>query len=128
MDWLIVGVVAIGLIAFFMLVSQRTLTGQAYGTAYNNYANCYSFTQGLPVVATYDSIDLCANATHTLAYIAVRVPQLEVNCHGSTIQGAGGALFITEGVSNPRVTLKECVVEGFDGMYSNQDPVNVYVR
>ncbi|MFH0970251.1 MAG: hypothetical protein V1776_02205 [Candidatus Diapherotrites archaeon] len=126
-DWVLVGVFAVGLIAFFFFINQRTATGNVTGMAFNEYANCYSFSQKLPVVVAHDPIILCPDTIQQVDYFAIQIPQITIKCNGSTIQGNGGALFVPEGVSNPHVTLENCRVENFDGLYSQQNPVDVYL-
>lgn len=125
-DWLIVGVFALGLIAFFMLVTNKTATGHAIGTAYDSSKSCYAFDAGLPVVVTQDSMVLCADQLNKVAYFSIQVKQTTIDCQGSTIQGNGGAFLVPSRVTNPRVTLRNCTVENYQGLYSTKNPVDVY--
>ncbi len=129
MDWLVFGILALGLIAFFMFVNNgTTVTGRVVGTAFNENRNCYSFDSGLPVMVTQPSLRLCPNTTHAIDYFSIQTRQVLIDCQGSTLQGSGGALLVVEGVNHPRVTLLNCSWEGFDGLYSRTNPIDVYVK
>lgn len=128
MDWLLFAVLAIGLIAFFWMVSStHSAVGQATGLAYAKEKGCYHFDSGLPVVVTDELIVLCGNSTHLVDYFVIQADQATIDCQGSTVKGVGGALLLPEYVVSPRVTLKGCVVEGYGGLYSSRNPVDVYM-
>ncbi|MEK6902055.1 MAG: hypothetical protein AABX02_00510 [archaeon] len=130
-DWVIVGVIALSLLAFFAFVqhANNSITGNVVGTAYNFSQSCYSFTDDtLPVVITQSSIDLCPTTIHHVDYFELRHPTVIIRCHGSTIMGTGGALFISKTSQQPRVTLEECVLKNIGGYYLNQTPVDVRIK
>ena len=125
-DWALVAVLSLALIAFFMFMSHRVSSGQVLGTAFDSAHSCYAFAQGLPVVVTYDSIILCPDTEQLVEYFVIQVPQVTIDCQGSLLKGDGGALLVPENVVKPRVTLKDCKTEGFGGLYSSQNPVDLY--
>ena len=128
MDWLLFAVLALGLIAFFWMVSAKHASvGQATGLAYVKEKGCYELGTGAPAVVTDKLIILCGDFTHSVDYFAIQTPQTTIDCQGSVVRGNGGALLLPENVVSPRVTLKDCVLEGYGGLYSSKDPVDVYV-
>ncbi len=127
-DWVVVGVIAISLVVFFTFVqhSNNTITGNVVGTAFKSDQSCYSFTDAsLSVVITEPYIALCPNTTHHLDYFELRHENAVINCQGSTIDGTGGALFIPKTSNQPRVTLQNCSIENFGGLFQNARPVTV---
>lgn len=128
MDWLLFAVLAIGLIAFFwMVTSKHSAVGQATGLAYVKEKECYQLDSGLPAVVTDELIVLCGDSTHLVDYFVIQTEQTTIDCQGSIVKGNGGALLLPENVVSPRVTLKGCAFTGYGGMYSSQSPVDVYV-
>jgi hypothetical protein len=128
MDWLLFALLALGLIGFYWMISSKSSpTGQVGGIAYDEGAACYRLDSGLPAVVTYERIVLCPNFTHSVSYFVIQVDQTIIDCQGSLVKGKGGALLLPENVNNPRVTLKDCVLEGYEGLYSSQNPADVYV-
>lgn len=128
MDWLLVAALAVGLIAFFWMISAKHASvGQATGLAYVKEKGCYELSTGLPAVVTDELIVLCTDFTHVVDYFIIQVDQTTIDCQGSIVKGNGGALLLPENVVSPRVTLRGCVLEGYGGLYSSKNPVDVYV-
>lgn len=128
-DWVVVGVIAISLVAFFAFVqhSNHTITGNVVGTAFKSDQSCYAFTDAsLSVVITEPYIALCPDMTHHLDYFELRHSNAVINCQDSIIQGTGGALFIPKTSKQPRVTLLNCEnIKNFGGLFQNARPVIV---
>ncbi len=128
MDWLLFAVLALGLIAFFWMISTKhSSVGQATGLAYVKEKGCYELGEGLPAVVTDEMIVLCGDYAHSVDYFAIQIEQTTIDCQGSTVKGNGGALLLPENVVSPRVTLKDCTLTGYGGLYSSKDSVDVYV-
>lgn len=120
--WFIILFIAVSIGLFFFLDGWNTLVFPT-----DDSRPCLSFDSGLPVGVEDSKIVLCPDRVHLVEYFLIRTDQSLIDCQGSIVKGTGGALLLPEGVVNPRVTLKDCVLEGYEGLYSSRNPVDVYI-
>ncbi|MDZ4256833.1 MAG: hypothetical protein U1C71_04440 [archaeon] len=124
-DWLMVGILFFALLAFFLFVQHRSITGQVViSNSYPKDCQSYANFQGINL---YDSrLTLCPGIQE-IGYFHLKRPQTTIHCQNTTIRGNGGAIFITT-LPQAQVTLDSCSLEGFDGLYPNRQPINVIVK
>ena len=121
-DWLMVIILFSAILAFFMFVQQRGITGQVVGVVQSSPA-CVSLTNNQPASLYSQELVLCPG-THEVDYFDLKRPQTRIECQGSLIQGTGGAAFIST-IPRAQVTLVDCTLKGFEGLYSNQHPIEI---
>lgn len=127
MDWVFMGLIVLAVVAFFAFTQQRNAVGQvAGGTLSLPPKDCISYPASQPIVVT-SSLLLCSDAIHYVDYFELVESDVVIDCQGSTLQGSGGALFVARGDS-PIITLRNCSTQGYDGLYSVQNPVVVRVE
>jgi hypothetical protein len=124
LDWIAVAGIFLALIGFFMLIQNRTVQGQFVAI---DSPLCTSFHGSVPIIVSKEKLTLCPGTVHQIDYFALQKKETVIDCQHSTIQGNGGALFVSQ-TSEPSVTIKDCQLEGFDGLYQNSKPVNVFVE
>lgn len=126
-DWVFMGAVVLAVVVFLSYAQQRAALGQVVGGNVSlSPQDCVSYSSP-QTISLSTSLLLCPNTTHQLDYFSLTESGLVINCQGSTLQGSGGALFVPT-VENPTITLIDCVVRGFDGLYSTINPVTVRVE
>lgn len=127
MDWVFMGLIVLAVVSFFSFTQQRNAIGQvAGGTLSLPAQDCISYPSSQPIVVT-SSLLLCPDAIHYVDYFELVESDIVINCQGSTVQGSGGALLVARGDS-PTITLRNCSTQGYDGLYSTQNPVVVRVE
>lgn len=128
-DWLFMGAVVLTIIVFFSFASQRNAIGRVVDGTISNSADCVDYSAVSPsaTIALSSSLRLCSNTIHLIDYFQVEESDLVIDCQDSTIQGNGGALFVPA-IDNPILTLKDCTIQGFDGLYSTLNPLVVRVE
>lgn len=125
-DWIFMGAVVFSVIILFSFATQRSAVGRVVGDAVVPPANCVSYSSSQKI-SLESSLLLCPDSTHAVDYFSVEEDGLVIDCQGSTLQGSGGALFVPT-LDNPSITLKDCLVQGFDGLYSTTNPLVVRVE
>ncbi len=126
-DWVFVGAVVLAIVFFFSFIQQRNAVGNVVGgTVSLPPQDCVNYSTLQPYTLS-SSLRLCGDAIHHVEYFTLVESDLVIDCQGSTIQGDGGALFVAQ-TSQPTVTLRDCEIAGFDGHYSNQNPVTVKIE
>lgn len=123
-DWAFMIILIFALVVFVWFVSQRSISGQAIGGSVST-SHCLSYEEGLSY-SVVGRVNLCANQIHRVDFFEV-MGDTFLDCRGSTIQGEGGALFVAR-EDSPSVTLHNCVVSGYDGLYVASAPVRVTVE
>lgn len=127
MDWVFMGLIVLAVVAFFSFTQQRNAIGQVTGGSLSlPPADCISYSSPQPIVVS-SSLLLCPNTTHYVDYFELLESDVVIDCQGSIIQGSGGALFVARGDS-PTITLRNCSTQGYDGLYSVQNPVLVRIE
>ncbi len=127
LDWVFMGTVVLAIVFFFSFIQQRNAVGNVVGGIISTPSeNCVNYSASQPY-ALSSSLLLCPATTHRVDYFALSESDLVIDCQGSTIQGTGGALFVAQ-TNQPTVTLRDCVIEGYDGLYSAQNPVTVKIE
>ncbi len=124
-DWAVIIVVIASLFFLVSFVQQKTVQGHVVGLSFSS-KECFNYTSS-QVHSLTSSLRLCAGAVHMVDYFELWKNDLVIDCQGSTLKGDGGALFVAQ-TSNLTVTLKHCVVEGYDGLYSAENPLVVRVE
>lgn len=123
-DWMMVGFVVLFLVVFVAFVHARggTITGKLIGV--NSLAPaCESFSD-LESVSVSSTLNLCRGQTHLVDYFSVESPNVIIQCNQSILQGNGGALFVSK-IPNAHITLRGCIVQGYDGFYQSANPLSV---
>ncbi len=125
-DWAIVLMVFGALITLVFIIQSSTLSGSVTGVSFEN-KDCLSYRtlQSYPLTS---SIRLCANQTHFVEYFDVYTNESVIDCQGSTLKGNGGALFVSHKNTQPLITLRHCVLEGYDGFSQASKSVDVRVE
>ncbi len=127
LDWVFMGAMVVAIIIFFSFASQRAANANVVGG--NIVAppqDCVAKT-GFETIPLSYSILFCPNTVNDIDHFELADSGLVINCQGSTLHGRGGALFVAQTVQ-PTITLRNCVVEGFDGLFTATNPVNVVVE
>lgn len=124
-DWLMIGTIVLAMVFLFSFMQQRTAAGQVIGG--NVELQCVTLAHAEPVSITTSRLYLCANQIHSVEYFELHAKETIIDCAGSTLQGNGGALLVAR-VTHPTVTLRNCQLNGFEGLYSSQNPVTVKVE
>jgi hypothetical protein len=124
LDWVAVMGIFLSLVGFFVLVQHRTVQGQFVSLS---FPSCVSLSNSGEKVVVSKNLVLCPNTIHSIDYFLIQASNAVIDCQHSSIQGSGGSLFVSS-FPNPSVTLKNCEINGFDGLYPNNNPVTVYVE
>lgn len=128
LDWVVIGAITLAIVFFFSTLQNRAPVGEVIGGSVSlSPQDCVIYSSPSKSYLLSSSLRLCPNATHPVDYFDLLESEVVIDCQGSTIHGNGGALFVAS-IDQPTVTLRRCVVEGYDGLYSNQNPVNVIVE
>mgnify|MGYP001566978255 CR=1 FL=1 len=130
LDWLVIGIFAFALVAFFMFIPTRA--GAIQGKVVQSFQApsspaCETLSQTDAHIVYSPTLHLCSGLRHVLPYFDVRVFNLDIFCNGSTLKALdGGTLFVSQ--LNPSITLHNCTLEGFDALYSSTQPARVVVE
>lgn len=125
---MVVGVIALFLIVFVAFVQARgtIITGKLLDASLWG-VDCQTFSNLDLVSVRSSSLNLCAGQTHLVDYFSLESSNTTIQCNHSILQGNGGALFVSK-TKNAHVTLRDCILQGYDGFYPNTNPIAVRVE
>lgn len=127
LDWVFMGAMVVAIILFFSFASQRSANANVIGgNIITPPQDCVAKT-GFETIPLSYSILFCPNTVNDIDHFELIESGLVINCQGSTLNGRGGALFVAQ-INQPTITLRDCALTGFGGLFTSTNPVNVIVE